>query len=255
MVRRDLLPTTAPELPRRAYRRLPGRGTIGAMAHILLVDDEIRFARAVGEGLTDQGFQVRLAHDGFEGYRLGKEPQFDVIVLDIMLPGLSGVEACRRLRAEDVATPILMLTARDGDSDEAQALDSGADDYLRKPFSFQVLVARCRALLRRGGREGWSELVVGNLVLDPGRRVARRGDVEVHLSRRETALLEYLMRSGGEIRSKDEILDHVWGDVEDRGTNLVEVYVGYLRKKLDQPFGTNTLRTHRGHGYQLEGTS
>jgi two-component system, OmpR family, response regulator len=222
------------------------------MAHILLVDDEVRFARTLGEGLTDEGFRVRLAHDGFEGYRLGKEPQFDVIVLDIMLPGLSGVEACRRLRAEDVATPILMLTARDGDSDEAQALDSGADDYLRKPFSFPVLVARCRALLRRGGREGWAELVVGDLALDPGRRVARRGDVEIHLSRRETALLEYLMRSRGKVRSKDEILDHVWGDVEDRGTNLVEVYVGYLRKKLDQPFGTNILRTHRGHGYQLE---
>ncbi len=225
------------------------------MAQILLVDDEVRFARTLGEGLTDEGFQVHLAHDGFEGYRLAKEPEFEVIVLDIMLPGLSGVEVCRRLRADDVATPILMLTARDGESDEADALDSGADDYLRKPFSFTVLVARCRALLRRGGREGWSELVVGDLALDPGRRMARRGDAQVHLSRRETALLEYLMRSGGEVRSKDEILDHVWGDVEDRGTNLVEVYVGYLRKKLDQPFGTNTLRTHRGHGYALESPS
>ena len=224
------------------------------MASILLVDDEIRFARTLGDGLVDQGFQVRLAHDGCEGYRLAKDPQFDVIVLDMMLPGLPGLEVCRRLRAEDVGTPILMLTARDADSDETDALDTGADDYLRKPFAFTVLVARCRALLRRGGREGWSELFVGDLVLDPGRRTARRGDVQIHLSRRETALLEYLMRSCGEVRSKDEILEHVWGDTVDRGTNLVEVYVGYLRKKLDQPFGTCTVRTVRGRGYMLDGT-
>jgi two-component system OmpR family response regulator len=224
------------------------------MANILLVDDEVRFARTLGDGLVDQGFQVRLAHDGYEGYRLAKDPLFDVVVLDIMLPGMSGVEVCRRLRADDVGTPILMLTARDAESDETDALDTGADDYLRKPFSFTVLVARCRALLRRGGREGWSELFAGDLVLDPGRRVARRGDVQIHLSRRETALLEYLMRSCGQVRSKDEILEHVWGDVIDRGTNLVEVYVGYLRKKLDQPFGTSTVRTLRGQGYQLENT-
>jgi len=165
---------------------------------------------------------------------------------------MSGVEVCRRLRTEDVATPILMLTARGADSDEADSLDSGADDYLRKPFSFPVLVARCRALLRRGDRDGWSELVAGDLVLDPARRVVRHQGVEVHLSRREAALLEYLIRSDGEVRSKTAILENVWGDVEDPGTNLVEVYIGYLRKKIDQPFGTNLLRTHRGLGYQLE---
>ena len=222
------------------------------MAKILLVEDEVRLARTVANGLMDQGFQVRLAHDGYEAFRLAKEPEFGLIVLDIMLPGLSGIEVCRRLRADDLGTPILMLTARDADADETDALDKGADDYLRKPFSFSVLVARCKALLRRGGREGWSELIVGDLVLDPSRRVARRGKVQIHLSPRETALLEYLMRSRGRIRSKDEILERIWGEVEDRPTNIVEVYVGYLRKKLDQPFGTTTLRTIRGQGYLLE---
>jgi two-component system OmpR family response regulator len=222
------------------------------MTSLLLVDDEVGFARTLAAGLVDQGFEVRLAHDGFEGYRQAKEPCLDLIVLDIMLPRMSGVEVCRRLRTEDVATPILMLTARGADSDEADSLDSGADDYLRKPFSFPVLVARCRALLRRGGRDGWAELVAGDLVLDPARRMARHGGVAVHLSRRESALLEYLIRAEGEVRSKQAILENVWGDVEDPGTNLVEVYIGYLRKKLDQPFGTNLLRTHRGLGYQLE---
>jgi len=222
------------------------------MTSLLLVDDEVAFARTLGAGLTDQGFEVRLAHDGFEGYRQAKEPSLDIIILDIMLPRMSGVEVCRRLRTEDVATPILMLTARGANSDEADSLDSGADDYLRKPFSFPVLVARCRALLRRGDREGWSELVAGELVLDPARRVARHRGVAVHLSRREAALLEYLIRSGGEVQSKTTILENVWGDVEDPGTNLVEVYIGYLRKKLDQPFGTNLLRTQRGLGYRLE---
>jgi two-component system OmpR family response regulator len=219
---------------------------------ILLVEDDVRLARTVANGLRDQSFQVRLAHDGYEGFRLAKEAEVGLIVLDIMLPGLSGIEVCRRLRADDLGTPILMLTARDADADETEALDVGADDYLRKPFSFTVLVARCKALLRRGGREGWSELIVGDLVLDPGRRVARRGNVQIHLSRRETALLEYLMRSRGQIRSKDEILERIWGEVDDRATNIVEVYVGYLRKKLDQPFGTTTLRTVRGQGYLLE---
>ena len=223
------------------------------MVSILVVDDEVLFARTLGAGLSDQGFEVSVVHDGFEGYRLGKEPSFDVIVLDIMLPGLSGMEVCRRLRDENVGTPILMLTARGAEADETQALETGADDYLRKPFSFPVLVARCRALLRRGERSGWSELTVGDLVLDARRRVARRGGAEVRLSRRETALLEYLMRSRGQVVSKEEILKDVWGGRDDRRENLVEVYVGYLRKKLDLAPGISTVRTVRGHGYQLEG--
>lgn len=222
------------------------------MPSILIVDDEVRFARALAQGLTDEGFKVHLAHNGHDGYRLAKEPSFDVVVLDVMLPGLSGIEVCRRLRADDVGTPILMLTARDADSDETSSLDSGADDYLRKPFSFAVLVARCRALLRRGAREGWSELCHGDLALDVSRRTARRGDVQIRLSRRETALLEHLMRAHDRIASKEEILEHVWGEVDDRDTNLVEVYIGYLRKKLDQPFGRSTVRTVRGQGYRLE---
>lgn len=222
------------------------------MPSILVVDDEVRFARTLAQGLTDQGFDVRLAHDGYEGYRLAREPSFDIVVLDIMLPGLSGVEVCRRLREEDVGTPILMLTARDADSDETAALDSGADDYLRKPVSFAVVVARCWALARRGGRQGWSELVVGDLTLNPARRTVRRGDIQIHLSRRESALLEHLMRSHDRILSKEEILEHVWGEIDVRETNLVEVYIGYLRKKLDQPFGRSTVRTVRGRGYQLE---
>lgn len=221
------------------------------VACILVVDDEVRLTRTLAKGLSAQGFDVRLAHDGHEGYRLAKEPQFDVIVLDIMLPGLSGLEVCRRLREDDVGTPILMLTARDADADETDALDMGADDYLRKPFSLAVLVARCRALLRRGGRDGWSELVVGDLALDPARRVARRGGVQIHLSRRETALLEHLMRSAGRVVSKDEMLERVWGEADGRDTNVVEVYIGYLRKKLDRPFGTSTVCTVRGQGYRL----
>jgi len=222
------------------------------MARILLVDDEVLFARTLGEGLVDQGFEVRLAHDGPEGYQLAKDPQFDVVVLDIMLPGLSGLDVCRRLRADDVTTPILMLTARGAEADETRSLEAGADDYLRKPFSFAVLVARCNALLRRGGRDGWSELVAGDLVLDPGRRIVRRGDEQIHLSRRETALLEYLMRARGEVRPKEAILEHVWGEDSDGETNRVEVYVGYLRRKLDRPGAPSVVRTLRGRGSQLE---
>jgi DNA-binding response OmpR family regulator len=222
------------------------------MARVLLVDDEVLFARTLGEGLVDEGFEVRLAHDGAEGYRLAKDPCFEVVVLDIMLPGLSGLEVCRRLRSEDVTTPILMLTARGAETDETHSLNAGADDYLRKPFSFAVLVARCHALLRRGGRDGWSELVAGDLVLDPARRVVRRGEELIHLSRRETALLEYLIRADGEVRPKEAILEHVWGERSDGETNRVEVYVGYLRRKLDRPGSPSVVQTLRGRGYRLE---
>jgi DNA-binding response OmpR family regulator len=217
---------------------------------ILVVDDEVLFARTLAEGLSDQGFDVAVAHDGNEGYRLGREPRFDVMVLDIMLPGLSGVEVCRRLRADGVDTPILVLTARGAETDETNALETGADDYLRKPFSLPVLVARCRALLRRGGAAGWPELTAGDLALDPRRRLLHRGGADIRLSRRETALLEYLMKSRGQVLSKEEILEQVWGETE-HGGNLVEVYVGYLRKKLDLVPGTSTVRTVRGHGYQF----
>jgi two-component system, OmpR family, response regulator len=219
---------------------------------LLVVEDDAKIAGALRRGLTAEGFQVEIAQDGVDGLWRAREGSYDLILLDVMLPGHNGYRVCADLRRAGDTTPILMLTAKDGELDEAEGLDTGADDYLRKPFSFAVLVARCRALVRRGGRGGWSELVVGDLVLDPARRVARRGEVSIHLSRRETSLLEYLMRSRGSVRSRDEILEQVWGDLDEAGTNLVEVYVGYLRKKLDQPFGTHSLRTVRGQGYQLD---
>jgi len=224
------------------------------MVHVLVVEDEMGLARSLHDGLQDHGFSVQTTNDGFSGYRLAKEPDVDLVVLDWMLPGMSGVEVCQRLRSEDVSVPILILTAKDGTTDETDALEQGADDYLRKPFAFAVLLARCDALLRRGSvAEGWSELVVGDLVFDPRRRSARRGNHQMDLSRREAALLEYFMRAAGETHSKEEILRGVWGDTA-KDTNLVEVYVGYLRKKLDAPFDSHLFQTVRGQGYRLEAT-
>ncbi|WP_433003628.1 response regulator transcription factor [Kribbella sp. CA-294648] len=218
---------------------------------ILVVEDERRLARAIGHGLADHGFAVELAHDGDTGLWLAREQEFDAIVLDLMLPGLSGYEVCRRLRADGNWTPILILTAKDSDDAEARGLDLGADDFLRKPFSYLVLIARLNALLRRGAPARPAKLMAGDLELDPARRTVRRGAVEIELTRREFSLLEYLMRNAGQTRSKAEILDHVWGADFDREPNVVEVYVGYLRRKIDQPFGTATIETIRGHGYLL----
>jgi two-component system, OmpR family, response regulator len=219
---------------------------------VLVIEDEVRLARALAEGLESRGFTVTLRHDGQSGYRQAKEREAEVIVLDLMLPGLSGAEVCARLRAEGVRTPILVLTAREGESDETDVLNLGADDYLRKPFSYDVLVARCRALLRRASAGGPEELVVGDLVLDPRRRTLRLGETPIELTRREFALLEYLMRNRDRPRTKQEILDHVWGVGSARDANVVEVYVGYLRRKVDVPFGRTTVRTVRGQGYRLE---
>jgi len=218
---------------------------------VLVVEDEHRLASAIARGLADHGFAVELAHDGLTGYWKATEQDFDAIVLDIMLPELNGYEVCKRLRAADICTPVLMLTAKDGEFDEADALDLGADDYLRKPFHFVVLVARLNALLRRGAPERPVELQVGDLVLDPGKRTARRGDNPIELTPREFALLEFLLRNAGQTVSKYKILDHVWGADFDRDPNVVEVYVGYLRRKIDRPFGTDTIGTVRGQGYRL----
>ena len=220
---------------------------------ILVIEDEVRFARALAEGLESRGFTVTLCHDGQSGYRRAKEHHADVIVLDLMLPDLSGAEVCARLRAEGVWTPILVLTARDGIADETDVLNLGADDYIRKPFSYAVLVAHCRALLRRAATGDPLEIAVDDLVLDPRRRTLRRGETPIELTRREFALLEYLMRNRGRPRTKKEILDHVWGVGYSRDANVVEVYVGYLRRKVDAPFGTSSLRTVRGQGYVIEG--
>jgi DNA-binding response OmpR family regulator len=219
---------------------------------ILLVEDETQLASAIERGLTDRGFDVVATTDGHTGYQLAKDHWLDAVILDLNLPGLPGLEVCRRLREEGFWTPILVLTAMDRESDETDALNLGADDYLRKPFSFDVLVARCRALARRGPATQPAELRVGDLVLDPRRRQARHGEQPLSLTPREFTLLEYLVRSPGRVCSKQEILEEVWGDLSPRDPNVVEVYVGYLRRKVDQPFGTNLVRTVRGQGYVVE---
>ena len=219
---------------------------------ILVVEDEVRLATALAAGLRDRGYEVAVAHDGHSGYRMAKEELPDAIVLDLMLPGLTGLEVCQRLREKEVWIPILVLTAKDGEADETEALNLGADDYLRKPFSYPVLVARCRALLRRGPRQGPAELMSGDLVLDPARRMVRHGDTPIELTRREFALLEHLMRNAGRVQSKEVLLSEVWGGTTRQDSNLVEVYIGYLRRKVDQPFGTTIVRTARGRGYLVD---
>ncbi|KAB8187036.1 MULTISPECIES: response regulator transcription factor [Microbispora] len=217
---------------------------------VLVVEDERRMAAALRRGLQAEGFAVDLAHDGNEGLHLARVGDYDVVVLDIMLPGMSGYNVCKQLRAEENWVPILMLSAKDGEYDMADGLDLGADDYLTKPFSYVVLVARLRALLRRGGGRRPAVLSAGDLSLDPAARVVTRGEAPVELTPREFALLEYLMRRPGEVVSKPEILEHVW-DTYDTDPNVVEVYVGYLRRKIDTPFGRAALQTVRGAGYRL----
>lgn len=219
---------------------------------VLIVEDEQRLARALERGLEDHGFAVDVAHDGHTGLANASVAGYDAIVLDIMLPGLHGYEVLKRLRARQVWTPVLMLTAKDGEYDEADALDLGADDYLRKPFSYVVLIARLNALLRRDVTQRPAQLAVADLVFDPARRVARRGDVELNLTPRELSLLEYLMRNAGRTVSKTQILDHVWSDSFELAPNVVEVYIGYLRRKVDRPFDVPMIHTVRGHGYRLE---
>ena len=219
---------------------------------VLVVDDEPRLAGAVRRSLSEQGVAVDVATDGLEGYRLATEQEYDVIVLDLMLPGMHGYALSRRLRAEGVTTPVLVLTAKDGEHDEADALDLGADDYLRKPFATVVLLARVFALARRGSGGRTAVLQVGDLVLHEGRRqVTRRGQA-LALTSREFALLHELMRRPGETRTRRDLLDSVWGaDARGRDSNLVDVYLGYLRRKVDVPFGTPLLHTVRGQGYRL----
>ena len=218
---------------------------------VLLVEDEERLAAAIARGLAAEGFDVEVAHDGLEGLWRARERPYGAVVLDILLPGLNGYEVCRRLREEEVWTPILMLTAKSGEYDEAEALDTGADDFLSKPFSFVVLVARLRALVRRGAHPRPAVLSVGDLVLDPARRTCHRAGAPVALTAREFALLEALVRHGGAVVPKADLLDEVWGEDFGGDPNVVEVYVGYLRRKIDHPFGRASLRTVRGAGYQV----
>ena len=218
---------------------------------VLVVEDEVRLAQALQRGLRAEGFGVDLAHDGEDGLHLAREGGYDAVILDVMLPKLNGYRLCQTLRAERNWVPVLMLTAKDGEYDEADGLDVGADDYLTKPFSYVVLLARLRALLRRGAPERPAVLAAGTLSLDPAtRRVTRSGD-EIALTPREFAVLELLIRRRGEVVPKSEILTHVWDENEDVDPNVVEVYVGYLRRKIDAPYGASSLQTVRGVGYRL----
>ena len=225
----------------------------GRAMRILVVDDEPRLVEGLRRGLEADGFAVDVAASGTDGLWLAREQPHDAIVLDIMLPGINGYRICQTLRAEGVWTPIIMLTAKDGEWDEVEALDTGADDYLTKPFSHAVLVARLRALIRRGARDRPAVLAAGDLRLDPASRRAWRGATELCLTTRELALLEFLLRRRGEVLSKAEILAHVWNFDFDGDPNIVEVYVRHLREKLDRPFGRASIETIRGAGYRLAG--
>ncbi len=218
---------------------------------ILVVEDQRRLASALRRGLQAEGFVVDVAEDGEEGLWLARDRSYDAIVLDILLPKLNGYKVCAALRDERNWTPILMLSAKTGEYDEAEALDTGADDFLAKPFSYVVLVARLRALLRRGASERPRVLTAGDLTLDPAAHACRRGDAEITLSAREFSLLEFLMRRAGRVASKGEILDHVWDYGFDGDDNIVEVYIRYLRRKIDIPFGRQAIETVRGAGYRL----
>jgi DNA-binding response OmpR family regulator len=218
---------------------------------VLVVEDEEALAASIRRGLEADGFAVDLAHTGTDGLWRAQEATYDAIVLDLMLPGVNGFQVCRRLREAEVWTPILVLTAKDGELDETESLDTGADDFLTKPFSHLVLVARLRALVRRGSPARPVVLAAGDLRLDPASRRCWRGEVEVALTAREASVLEHLLRHAGQVVSKRDVLDHVWDDDFEGDPNIVEVYVRYLRKKVDIPFGRQAIETVRGAGYRL----
>ena len=218
---------------------------------VLLAEDEVGLATTVQRGLRAEGFVVDVAHDGREAFWRAHENDYDVIVLDIMLPQLNGYDVLKRIRAEKDWTPVLMLTAKDGEYDQTDAFDLGADDYLTKPFSFIVLVAHLRALIRRGAPERPVVLEAGDLALDPHRRRARRGEQEIELTPREFDLLHFLLRHKGAVVTKSQILDSVWDPAYDGDVNVVEVYISYLRRKVDAPFGRQSIQTSRGAGYRL----
>ncbi|HSJ46269.1 MAG TPA: response regulator transcription factor [Euzebyales bacterium] len=218
---------------------------------LLVVEDDAKIATAVKRGLEADGFTVDVAVDGNDGWWMATEGTYDLIVLDIMLPGRNGYRICGDLRKAGNWTPVLMLTAKDGDLDEAEALDTGADDYLTKPFSFPVLVARIRALLRRAGGRDPAPVSAGDLRIDPGQRRAWRGDVEIELTTRQFDVLQFLLRRAGQVLSKYEILSGVWEYDFDGDPNIVEVYVRRLRQRIDEPFDRHAIQTVRGAGYRL----
>ena len=218
---------------------------------LLVVEDEEKLAISLKRGLEHDGFSVDLAFDGIDGKWMATENTYDAIVLDIMLPGLNGYRICRELRDEGNWTPILMLTAKSGDLDETEALDTGADDYLTKPFSFAVLVARVRALLRRTTGRDPVAVAAGDLRIDPGQRRAWRGNAEIALTSRQFDVLEFLLRRVGQVMPKSEILDGVWEYDFEGDPNIVEVYIRRLRSRIDEPFGRHAIETVLGAGYRL----
>ena len=218
---------------------------------LLLIEDDKKIATAVKRGLEGEGFSVEVAFDGIEGLWMATEGSFDALIVDIMLPGKNGFQICAELRERGFWTPILVLTAKDGDLDEAEALDTGADDYLMKPFSFPVLVARLRALLRRTTGQSPVPVAAGDLRIEPGQRRAWRGDEQIVLTARQFEVLEFLMRRAGDVLSKAEILAGVWEQDFDGDPNIVEVYIRRLRTRIDEPFGRHAIETVRGAGYRL----
>jgi two-component system OmpR family response regulator len=218
---------------------------------VLVVEDEVKMAGLLRRGLAEEGYAVDVAPTGEDALARARATEYDAVVLDLMLPGMSGLDTCRRLRESGVWSPVLVLTARDAIEDRVAGLDMGADDYLTKPFSFAELLARLRALVRRGAAERPSVLRVGDLELDPATREVRRGGAEVPLSAKEFALLETLMRRPGQVLSRYDLLEHAWDYAYENRSNVVDVYVRYLREKVDRPFGRRSIETVRGVGYRL----
>ena len=218
---------------------------------ILIVEDEAKIAGLLRRGLAEEGHAADVATRGEDALWMSRATSYDAVVLDVMLPGIDGFETCRRLRAEGIWAPVLMLTARGTVEDRVSGLDAGADDYLAKPFSFAELLARVRALRRRGAPERPTVVEVGALRLDPATRVVRRGETEIVLSAKEFSLLEILMRRAGEVLSRFQLLEYAWDGDYDNRSNVVDVYVSYLRDKIDRPFGVRSIETVRGAGYRL----
>lgn len=219
---------------------------------VLLIEDDVTITRLLKEGLEDESYAVDVVNDGSEGYRTAAADDYDVIILDIMLPGMNGYEVCRALRNDGNKTPILMLTARDTERDIVEGLDTGADDYLAKPFSFDVLLARIRALLRRPNEKLEEILQIGDLKLDPSSKKVTRASQEINLTAKEYGVLEYLMRNKGKVLSKEQIISHVWDFDADVLPNNVELFIMFLRRKIDKPFKSKLIHTVSGFGYKLE---
>ncbi|MBI3341646.1 response regulator transcription factor [Candidatus Curtissbacteria bacterium] len=220
---------------------------------ILVIEDEHKIANSIKKGLQQESFAVDAIYNGTEGYDLASTEDYDLIVLDLLLPGMDGLEICKKLRDKQIHTPIIMLTAKDQVEDKVKGLNSGADDYLAKPFAFEELLARIRALARRPKNTITNTLAIEDLTLDTENFVVKRAEKMIELSKKEFSLLEYLMRHPGQILTKDQIINHVWDYDADVLPNTVEVYIGYLRKKIDNSFKNKTIliHTHRGFGYKI----